>query len=135
MNVRFSLPVSLSISLSLFVCLSVYLSLISSSNRMLSQTCGNPSNCNLFPDILFFIYFLLVFVCLFVCLNIYESSILFIFPRFGNLEPGSYQLSVSIFQFTRFGNPKPGCCQCQLSMSFSKVLVIQRPGIPSGRAG
>ena len=68
-----------------------------------------------FSLLAFFFCLFVLFVCLFVCLNIYESS--------------------NFFPFPRLGYPEPGCCQGQLSVSVSKVLVIQRPGIPSYRAG
>ena len=57
--------------------------------------------------------------------------IFFLFQRFSNLESNSCQLSVLISPFPRFGNPEPGSCL----LSFSKVLVIQRPDILSERAG
>ena len=63
----------------------------------------------------------------------YRLSVpIFLFPRFVNPDPGSYQLSVPIFLFPRFGNLDPG--SCQFSVSVSKVLVIQKPSIPSDRA-
>ena len=69
----------------------------------------------------------LVFV-LFQYLQIFQF---FLFRRFSNLESDSCQLSVLISSFPRFGNPEPGSCL----LSFSKVLVIQRPDILSERAG
>ena len=79
----------------------------------------------LFGFFFFFFFFFLI-------LNICGSSNFSIFLRFVNPDPGSYQLSVPIFLFPRFSNPDPG--SCQFSVSVSKVLVIQRPSMPSDRA-
>ena len=50
-------------------------------------------------SIIFFCFF---FFCLFEYIRIFQF---FYISGFGNPEPGSYELSVSIFPFPRFGNP------------------------------
>ena len=70
----------------------------------------------------FFVFFCFSF-CLFVCLNIYKSSNFFYIFKFGNPEPGSFELSVSIFPFQGSVIQNLAvvnvCCHCQFPRSWS----------------